>query len=56
MSTLPTNYSEFNLAYYIDESLTESNNLEGKIKFPIIPQIAKKNYFLRPVARCTEGA
>jgi len=38
---------EFNLNHYGD--------LAGKIKFLVLQPIAKKNYFLRPVARCRGG-
>jgi len=30
-------------------------NLRGSIEFPILLPVAKKNYFLRPVAMCSEG-
>jgi len=46
MSTYQTQ-QEFNLIAYGD--------LEGKIKFLVLLPIAKKNYFLRPVARCKGG-
>jgi len=46
MSTYATK-QEFNLNDYED--------LGGRIKFLIVRPIAMKNYYLRPVARCTEG-
>ena len=49
MSTLQHNRSEFNSNY-------TSDNLRGRIKFLILLPIARKNYFLRPVARCGGGS
>jgi len=47
MSTLPTKYFGFNSNDYA--------NLGGRIKSPDICAVAKKNWFLRPVARCRGG-
>jgi hypothetical protein len=55
MKKMTANYNEFNLNYYENPD-SESNNLRGRIKFPILLPIAKKNYFLRPVARCGGGS
>ncbi|MFA5188276.1 MAG: hypothetical protein WC460_02870 [Patescibacteria group bacterium] len=48
MLNLLPNQTEFNSNYV-------GTNLEGKIKFLVLLPVAKKNYFLRPVARCKGG-
>lgn len=47
MNILISNNKEFNLNY--------EDNLRGKIKFHFIRPVARRNWFLRPVARCDGG-